>query len=298
MAPRRRPAFTLVELLTVIAILAILLALLLPAVQKVRAFAERLQCQNNLHQIGLALIQFHDANDTFPPGVTSDSPREPLPRISWLARLLPYIEQEALWNASVGAFAYDPNFFNSPPHIGFSTPIELYGCPSDPRVGIAQTTYQNRRVALTSYVSVVGLDYKSTAGVLFLDSRVRGVQITDGTSTTIMVGERPPSPDFWYGWWYAGDGQSLTGSPDMLLGVRERNLGDDPAVAGCPPGPYHFTAGSFRTQSDLFHFWSPHDGGANFLFADGAVHFLPYSADSILPALATRAGGEPVSLPD
>jgi prepilin-type processing-associated H-X9-DG protein len=133
--------------------------------------------------------------------------------------------------------------------------------------------------------------------VLFLDSHVRLADITDGTSCTLMAGERPPSADCWYGWWYAGYGQAGTGSADMLLGARERNLGG-PYVSSCPPGPYRFQAGRVENQCDLFHFWSLHPGGAHFLFADGSVRFLAYSAADILPALATRAGGEAVSLPD
>ena len=66
----------------------------------------------------------------------------------------------------------------------------------------------------------------------------------------------------------------------------------------CPPGPYHFVEGRFTEQCDLFHYWSPHPGGANFGFCDGSVRFLAYSADPILPALATRAGGEAVTVPD
>jgi prepilin-type processing-associated H-X9-DG protein len=80
----------------------------------------------------------------------------------------------------------------------------------------------------------------------------------------------------------------------MLLGARERNFGGT-YVSGCPLGPYHFVAGRVDQQCDLFHFWSLHSGGANFLFADGSVHFLSYQADTVLPALATRAGGEVVS---
>jgi prepilin-type processing-associated H-X9-DG protein len=83
----------------------------------------------------------------------------------------------------------------------------------------------------------------------------------------------------------------------MLLGVREVNLGG-PYVAACPPGPYHFQPGRLTQQCDLFRFWSLHSGGAHFLFADAAVHFLSYDADSVLPALASRAGGEIVTLPN
>jgi len=105
------------------------------------------------------------------------------------------------------------------------------------------------------------------------------------------------SADFWYGWWYAGFGQRGTGSADLLLGVRERNVGGG-YVSSCPPGPYHFQPGCVDQQCDLFHFWRLHPGGAHFLYADGSVHFLTYEADRVLPALATRAGGEVVELPD
>lgn len=81
----------------------------------------------------------------------------------------------------------------------------------------------------------------------------------------------------------------------MLLGVREKNIGGPYVPASCPPGPYHFQPGRLDQPCDLFHFWSLHAGGANFLFADGSVHFLAYSADDILPALATRSGGEAIA---
>jgi prepilin-type processing-associated H-X9-DG protein len=113
-----------------------------------------------------------------------------------------------------------------------------------------------------------------------------------------VAGERPPSADFWYGWWYAGFGQAGTGSGDMLLGVRERNRGGYIYTYFCAPGPYSFSPGRFDNQCDLFHFWSPHPGGAHFLFGDGSARFLGYAADPILPALATRAGGEVAALPD
>lgn len=289
-----RPGFTLLELLVVIAIIGILMSLLLPAVQKVRAAAARIQCANNLKQIGLALHNYHDTYDVFPSGVTSKSSEF---RMSWLARLLPYVEQEPLWNITLGAYDFLPFPFTNPPHIGLSHPIKLFACPADSRVSLTQPTHLNFRVALTSYVGVFGTDYTQPDGTLFLDSQVRLTDITDGASNTIIVGERPPSADFWYGWWYAGLGQANSGSPDMVLGVRDINTGARFAQS-CPRGPYHFQPGNFREQCDLFHFWSPHSGGAHFLFGDGSVHFLSYSADDILPALATRAGGEPVSLPD
>jgi prepilin-type processing-associated H-X9-DG protein len=287
----------LIELLVVIAVIGVLLGLLLPAVQRVRAAADRIQCANNLKQIGLALHNYHDAHSVLPPGVTSERRGEPFPRTTWLTRLLPYLEQEPLWRATIAAYAYQPWPYLNPPHVGFGTPIRVFACPADSRTLEAQDTHQGLRPALTSYVGVLGTAYERTDGVLFRDSRVRLTDITDGTTSTLMVGERPPSADLWYGWWYAGYGQAGTGSADMLLGVRERNFGGG-YVSDCPPGPYHFRAGRVDEQCDLFHFWSLHPGGAHFLFADGSARFLTYSADQALPALATRSGGEAVNLPD
>ncbi len=292
----RRAGFTLIELLVVISLLGILLGLLLPAVQKVRAVAVRIQCANNLKQIGLALHQYHDASGTLPAGVTSRRRTEPLPRMSWLTRLLPYVEQEPLWRYTLAAYDYSRRPYRNPPHLGLATPIALYSCPLDSRAQTPQPTHRNYVVALTSYVGVLGTEFSKADGVLFRDGRVRLTDVVDGTTSTLMVGERPPSADCWYGWWYAGQGQRDSGSGDMLLGVRERNIGARYA-SGCPAGPYHFVPGNITEQCDLFHFWSLHPGGAHFLYADGSVHFLRYDADAIMPALATRAGGEVVTVP-
>lgn len=297
MRMRNKRAMTLLELLVAIGIIGILLALLLPAVQRVRAAASRAQCASQLRQLGIALHLYHDAHGSLPAGISSTRVAgRHRPQMTWLAYLLPYIEQEALWQTTVQAYQIEPWSTLNPPHIGFSIPLRLLACPDDSRVLTVDYTHYGYRPALTSYVGVLGLDYQGQEGVLFLNSQVRLTDIRDGTSNTLAAGERPPSPDRWYGWWYSGYGQAGTGSADMLLGVRERNAGA-PFVRQCPPGPYHFQPGRFTDQCDLFHFWSPHSGGAHFLFADGSVRLLSYAVDPLLPALATRAGGEPVEVP-
>jgi prepilin-type processing-associated H-X9-DG protein len=144
---------------------------------------------------------------------------------------------------------------------------------------------------------VEGTDQFRHDGLLYLDSRLRFAAIRDGTSTTLMVGERPPSADKSLGWWYAGWGQQKNGSADSVLGVQELNTSPKTQKI-CPPGPYDFRPGNLDNPCDAFHFWSLHPGGAHFLFADGSVHFLRYSVAPLMPALATRAGGETVTLPD
>jgi prepilin-type N-terminal cleavage/methylation domain-containing protein/prepilin-type processing-associated H-X9-DG protein len=288
MRRRLRPAFTLVELLTVIAIIAVVLGLLLAAVQRARDAAARAQCANNLRQIGLAAHQHHDLHGQLPPGVTGDA--GDFPRVSWLSRLLPLVEQQSLWAEIVTDYALLADPFRSPPHAPMATVVRVWDCPSDPRVSAPQTSH-GRRVALTSYVGVNGTNLYKQDGLLYLDSQVRFGDVTDGLSNTLLAGERPPSADMNYGWWYAGVGQDRTGSADMLLGTNELNLGGH-YLWQCAPGPYAFAPGRFDNQCDCLHFWSPHPGGGHFLFADGSTHFLSYSAASVLTALGTRAGGE------
>jgi prepilin-type processing-associated H-X9-DG protein len=282
----------------VIFIISILLAFLVPAVQRVRDAAARTQCSNNLRQIGLALHGYHDANKVMPPGMRWKSARDPMPLSSWLAQILPYVEQQALWTTTQAAYRQSRSPVRNPPHIGLSTVIPLYVCPGDGRGYEPQIAKrQGQLVALTSYLGVEGLDVNTKDGVLFRDSHIRIADVTDGLSNTLLVGERPPSPDFQFGWWYAGTGQRLTGSCDMVLGVREQNILSVTA-GSCPPGTYSFKAGQLSNPCDMYHFWSTHTGGAYFLFADGAVRFTTCEAAPLLPALASRNGGETAVLPD
>ena len=289
------PGFTLIETLVVIAIFAALVGLLLPAVQKMRAAASRLRCQNNLKQISLGLHNYHDSAKQFPPGLSVAWGGNKYMYLGWPAHILPWVEQPAVWQQVESAFATDPDptkFYGHPPHAQLlGTPIQLFACPSHLWAPGPVVITGNVQVAYTSYLGVEGTDQFKRDGLLYADSRTLLTAVSDGTSSTLLVGERPPSADLRLGWWYRGWGQNKEGSAEMLLGAYEENT----SRPSCPPGPYHFGPGKFDNLCDAFHFWSPHTGGANFAFADGSVRFLPYSADSIMPALATRSGGETAS---
>lgn len=287
-----RRAFTLAELLVVIAIVAILIGLTLPAVQKVRAAVARLQCANNLKQIGLATHNFHDTNGAFPPGRADQSAKEPYPGISWLARILPELEQDPLWQTIVSNYQFSSDPFS---HPTLSALVKAFQCPADGRMDKAHVS-RLYYVASTSYLGCSGTNSIQQDGVLFLGSHVRLTDVTDGTATTFLAVERPPNPDYWFGWWYTGEGNSGTGDLDMVLGVRELYY-SDPTTQNCPSGPYHFTAGRVKDPCAVFHPWSLHPGGAHFLMCDGSVRFLAYSADPLLPSLATRDNGEIAELP-
>ncbi len=295
-----RAGFTLIELLVVISIISVLVGLLLSAVQKVRSAASKADCQNRLKQIALAMHNHHDHFGAMPTGNRSLNHPDKMPFSGWPLSILPEVEQGTLAAQSRTAYASNPIPFNDPPHVNIKTVVRHYICPSDDRTlqpQIAPTLATP--VALMSYLGVSGQNGTSKDGVFFQDSKVRILDISDGTTNTLLLGERPPSRDFRFGWWYAGFGQDGRGSMDLVLGVREPNLLPIPSGSPCVPAPYHFTTTTgFNDPCGKFHYWSPHSGGANFAFADGSVRFLSYSVDSLLPALATRAGGEVVAVPD
>jgi prepilin-type N-terminal cleavage/methylation domain-containing protein/prepilin-type processing-associated H-X9-DG protein len=289
--PLERVGFTLLELLIVIAIIAVLIGLLLPAVQKVRMAAVRAQCQNNLHQIGLALHSYQDENQSFPAGSRVSDPTYTY--WSWMASLLPYVEQQSLWNeAQTFAMTVSNNGLGSPQNPALGQPVRTWECPADAR---SSTTYQNwgLTVAFTSVLGNAGTDVQSLDGVLFQDSHVSSTQILDGASNTLMAGERPPSADLYWGWWFCGEGYCRLGLADVTMGTRSAGYVQYLEQSSeCASANVGFVPGVVTNNCDQSHYWSMHDGGGNFLFADGSARFLTYQANSILPALGTRAGGE------
>lgn len=286
-----RAAFTLIELLVSIAIIAVLVGLLLAAVQKVRSAAARTQCQNQLKQLALGLHHHHDARGTLPPGHRSLLSRDFLPFTGWTLDVLPFVEEAARSDQARAAFRRNPVPFL---HPELADPVPAFLCPADPRVRTAQvSTVTKTRAAFTNYLGVNGRDYRAKDGVFVQDRRFPFSAVTDGLSNTLLLGERPPSDDFQFGWWYAGVGQRLSGALDLTLGARERNGLPVRSGSACGPGAYPFRpAAGFADPCGRFHFWSPHPGGANFALADGSVRLVGYGGADALVALATRAGGE------
>jgi prepilin-type N-terminal cleavage/methylation domain-containing protein/prepilin-type processing-associated H-X9-DG protein len=256
---RRCPGFTLVELLVVVAIIGVLIALLLPAVQRARESANRVKCQNSMRQLGIALHGYHDVQYRFP---LTKSGLE-----SWIYHILPHVEQGNLFRITDYT-------------VLWKAPMKLVWCPSDPR----GTLIDQDQFSYTSYLAIPGLDTYSDEGIITQSVMVSFHQILDGTGNTVLLGERPGNYENGWGWWTSND------SGDYAIGANQTSLLD--GSPGCTGGL--FRPGSVNNRCDVNHLWSPHPGGGNFVFGDGSVRFLAYSASIVLPMLATRAGGEVV----
>ena len=311
-----RHGFTVVELLVVIAIVGTLLAILLPAVLQAREAARRAQCQNNLKQIGLALHNWHDKYNHFPPAhfndasfILPDNYNQPAPYgkpewwFSWLARILPDLDQKNIYDLIRWDELAWPNPSAGLPDGSFvnEKKVPLFLCPSFP--GRDEPFVIDfpppAGMAHTHYLGVNGTHQFQYDGILHVNSRVRMADVQDGTSNTFLVGERPPSYDLVAGWWLAGAGYyPHFGAADVVMGTEEIIAvnGVTPVTgsqSNYQPGTFRFEDDGYGWDKHAWHFWSAHSGGAFFLFADGHVKFVPYSIDrNVFRNLGTYKGGE------
>lgn len=298
--------FTLVELLVVLAIIGLLVGLLLPAVQAAREAARRIECQNNLKQIGLGLALYEGIHRQYPKGgAGAVSLTNPVIlaqyKISWGTAILPLIEQSPLYDAIHREVPYiDPR--NLQPG---QSRVSTYLCPSAPKQELLRpngdTPNSPDRYARTDYGGNYGErglrchpqsncpnSYSTGGGgrgtlMLGADQDIAAKDITDGLSHTILVGEVPEGlHSIWIGHKNVLD-QSVP------LGAR---IGDYPPWAPCHPS-FASRYGNFCDFGQEFH--SYHPGGAVFSLADGSTHFMASSIDfKILASMLSRSGGEVV----
>jgi prepilin-type N-terminal cleavage/methylation domain-containing protein/prepilin-type processing-associated H-X9-DG protein len=295
-----RPGFTLIELLVVIAIIAILIALLVPAVQKVRDSATRAQCENNLKQIALAAHSYHDTYKRFPPGLNLpgqessgwDSAPDADHYYGLNVALFPFLEQGSLHKQLI-LDVKDPQAKNcGAPDAPGAQVVPMLICPADgffPSTYVG--TYGNLYFGLTSYGGCSGTSQTSTVanqmalnGIFYMNSRVNIGAVSDGTGNTLFFGERsrqnlPPtsSSEALGGWAWAN-----------AFAQEDNTMNTNEPIEGVQ-------------LHDLNQFGSQHSSGdlANFAFADGSVRAISRSIGIVtFQRLSTRAGGEVVDEKD
>ena len=275
----QRGGFTLIELLVVIAIISVLIALLLPAVQMAREAARRVQCKNNLVQLILAIHNYEQAHEVFPPGVVNpDGPVKNLAQgyhVSWMVQLLPFIDQLNVYKH----FDFRSGVYDAVNSTARSVAIAAFVCPSqmspDKVNGIGISCYA---ACHNDVEAPIDVDNK---GVFYLNSRISTERIDDGSSSTIFIGEKIVEANP-LGW--------ASGTPSTLRNMGTvLNFGTGRAMflsgvgSGPPPAVNSLEVGGFS---------SPHPGGVQFAFGDGSVRFLSANTTlTVLQRLANRADG-------
>ena len=304
---RCRLAFTLIELLVVIAIISLLMALLLPAIQKVRAAADKMKCGSNLRQIGIALHNYHNDYLRFPSGYTTtqtyiDGATDCSPGWGWSAMILPYLEQDNVHKA----IDFSLPITASQNQAAIANSIALYRCPSDelPSRSFAVTNAGNATLAIvgpSSYAATCGPDETECTdptglGVFFRNSKIRITDIKDGTSNTVLVGDRD---------WQHTNGTWVGAINNGVVRAGQANVWKL-ATADAPCFVLvHNNWINITTDADggLDDFSSMHVGGVNLLFGDGSVRFIhSITIDGQdrydFWGLGTRNGGEVVQTLD
>jgi len=273
-----RAGFTLIELLVSIAILSVLMALLMPAVQSARASARRLQCKNQLRQMGLGLHLYHDLNSSFPPGSYVMGPNMPIQSgWGWAALILPCIEQNALYQRL--DLKHGTATGNNLALI--ATPNSFWRCPSDiglETISVVPVSYPPFQLASGNYCG--------SEGILSPMSHVKIENISDGTSNTFLLGERMVQ---------TGIDGTLPYTSSWCGHVAYVDDYDSFSVPHLMPNRHHYLNIS---DVDPNCFGSRHFGGANFLMADGSLQFINNSIDGgVYEALGTANGGEVAQVP-
>ena len=300
MTHRIRTGFTLIELLVVIAIIAILIGLLLPAVQKVRAAAARLQCQNNLKQIGLGMHNYHDAYSVLPSGYLYRGGNGK-PNYGWAALILPFIEQGNLYNqldpVKIPLYKRYTSTATSTDVALLQQKLKIYRCPADTGPDLATSVQFGKKdyfdVALSNYVGCAGwstpypIKGQDSGGMLWGNSTLTLTAATDGTSNTILVSERRFRNDHAATWLGVGRNDSYGNNGTLRTLFR----------AGFAMNFNYVAAGSPENAGKGWS--SEHSGGVNVVFVDGSVHLLPDStnAGAVLYPLSMRSDGRVFQLP-